>query len=129
MAMNILRKKIDQVLNDVKDSALEIIFKRIPKEECAVFLYGSLAMGKTSNSADIDIGIFCREKIAHRTMAIIRNEIEEKARTLREIDVIDFSDIEDTIFLKIALKKIKLWHQGRKVKEYFAHFISRNLKR
>ena len=122
MITNVSRKNTGAVLNDVKNCVLEIIFKYIPKEDCVVFLYGSLAMGMTSSSADIDIGIFCREKISHMALAVIRNEIEEKARTLREIDVIDFSDIEDVDFIKIALKKIELWHQGKKVQEFFSEF-------
>ena len=124
MQIAVMKRNLQGVLKNVKHDVLKIIFKHISRNDCVVFLYGSLVEGKIANNADIDIGIFCHNEIQQHIMSLIRTEVEEKARTLREIDVIDFSNIKENEFLNVAFKRIRLWHEGKNMRECFAEFRS-----
>lgn len=100
----------------LKHQILDIIFKFVNKEECAIFLFGSFVKGRVRHSSDIDIGIICNEKINPIIIERIREEINEKVWTLREIDIVDFGNISDKVFLNSALKEVEIWHIGKKLK-------------
>ena len=108
---------------ELKKQILEVIFKYIPKDNCVIFLFGSLAQNKVYPSSDIDIGIISNKLLENSILVRIKGELE-KARTLRDIDVIDFLSVVDKDFLKIALKEVKIWHQTKRSKVYLS-----NLKR
>jgi uncharacterized protein len=101
----------------LKKSILEIIFKYVAKDTCAVFLFGSLAQNKVYPSSDIDIGIISDKPLDNSTLVKIKEELEE-AKTLRDIDIVDFLSLRDKDFLKIALKEVKIWHQTARSKVY-----------
>src|SRR3989339_266155 len=105
-----------------KEEILNIIFKYIPKDECSVFLFGSFAKGEYFKSSDIDIGIIGAKPVDSRALVTIRDEME-KVRTLRDIDIVDFADISDKSFMRIALKEIKVWHQTKKSKIYLSNLV------
>src|SRR3990167_6430275 len=94
----------------LKKQILKIIFRHIPKETCTIFLFGSLAQNKAYPSSDIDIGIVRDQALKNSLLVKIKQELEQ-VKTLRDIDVVDFSSIQDKDFLKIALKEVKIWHQ------------------
>ena len=100
----------------LKHQILDIIFKFLNSEECLVFLFGSFVKGRVRQSSDIDIGIICNEKINPIIIERIREEINEKVWTLREIDIVDFRNISDKVFLNSALKEVEIWHIGKKLK-------------
>lgn len=106
--------------NEVKKQILETIFKYIPEETCAIFLFGSLAQNKVYRSSDIDIGIVSNEPLRNSILVKIKQEVKQ-VKTLRDIDVVDFLSIQNKDFLKIALKEIKIWHQTSKSKVYLSN--------
>jgi len=104
----------------LKKQILEIMFRYIPKETCAIFLFGSLAQNKVYRSSDIDIGIISDKPLENSVLVKIKEELQG-VKTLRDIDVVDFLSIQDKHFLKIALKEAKIWHQAKKSKVYLKH--------
>ena len=102
---------------ELKKQILKIIFKYIPKETCTIFLFGSLAQKEIYPSSDIDIGIICDKPLKNSLLVKIKEDLEQ-VKTLRDIDVVDFSSIQDKNFLKIALKEVKIWHQTPRSKTY-----------
>jgi predicted nucleotidyltransferase len=105
---------------NLKKQILKIIFKYIPKETCMVFLFGSFAQNKVYPSSDIDIGLLSYRSLENSTLVKIKEELE-RVKTLRHIDVVDFSTIQDKNFLKIALKEVKIWHQTKNSKAYLSN--------
>jgi predicted nucleotidyltransferase len=100
----------------LKNQILNIIFKFINEEECAIFLFGSFVKGRVRQNSDIDIGIICNKKLDPILVQRIKHELNEKVWTLREVDVIDFNSISDKVFLNSALNEIEIWHIGKKLK-------------
>ncbi|MEA3369288.1 MAG: nucleotidyltransferase domain-containing protein [Candidatus Ratteibacteria bacterium] len=113
----------NDISNGVKKQILETILKYIPKETCAIFLFGSLAQNKIYPSSDIDIGIVGNKPFKNSILVKIKEKLEE-AKTLRDIDIVDFLSIQNKDFLRIALKEVKIWHQTSRSKVYL-----NNLKR
>jgi predicted nucleotidyltransferase len=91
-----------------KERILEIIFNRLGKDNCIVFLFGSYATGEKIKSSDIDIGILC----AKCTSRIAEVEEELNSIILRKIDLVDFSSVSKKV-REEALKEIKIWHVGK----------------
>ena len=107
----------------LKREITETILKYVPRDNSVVFLFGSLAQDEVYPSSDIDIGIICNRALPNSLLVKIKDELE-KARTLRQIDIVDFSSQRSKDFLKAALKKIEIWHQTKKSGVYLD-----NLKR
>ena len=101
----------------LKEQILKIIFKYIPGGDCVIFLFGSLVQDKVYSSSDIDIGVVCNRPLPNSVLVKIKEELEE-ARTLRQIDIVDFSSVRDKDFLKIALREVEIWHQTKKSRVY-----------
>ncbi|MBI2092197.1 MAG: nucleotidyltransferase domain-containing protein [Deltaproteobacteria bacterium] len=91
-----------------KERILDIIFNRLGKDDCIVFLFGSYAAGEEIKNSDIDIGILCSKKPG------LLAEVEEELNsiTLRKIDLVDFSSVSKKV-KEEALKEIKIWHIGK----------------
>lgn len=115
MALNSLNLK-----HAIKKQVLEIIFKYIQKDNCIIFLFGSLAQNEVYPSSDIDIGLVTEEPLENSILVKIKQELEQ-VKTLRDIDIIDFLSIQDKDFLKIALREVKIWHQTSRSKSYLAN--------
>ena len=103
-----------------KKEILKILFKYITKDSCVVFAFGSFAKNKVYPSSDIDIGIICETTLDNSILVKIKEELE-RIRTLRDIDLVDFSSVTDKNFLKIALKEVKIWHQTKKSKTFLTN--------
>ncbi|MBI1883443.1 MAG: nucleotidyltransferase domain-containing protein [Chlamydiae bacterium] len=102
------------VSDAVKTSILSVLFKYLPKEEVVIFLFGSFAKGEMDSSSDIDIGLLSDQPLERSVLARVRDDLGEHVQTLRNVDVIDFSNITDPVFLKEALQEIEIWHQTQK---------------
>jgi len=111
-------------MDKLKNQILKIIFKHIPKDDCLIFLFGSGAKKRIYPSSDIDIGIISNKPLNNSTLIRIKQDLEQ-VRTLRDIDLVDFSSLEDKKFLKIALKEVKIWHQTPKSKVYLNNLNKR----
>jgi len=116
MDREISQDELARVLNDIKKSALDIIFQYINPDNCVVFLFGSLAKGETYRGSDVDIGIYTTEKIVNESFALLKDSIHDNAKTLRDIDVVNFATLDDQNFIKHSLKNIDIWHETGKSK-------------
>src|SRR3989339_1318931 len=93
----------DKVISGIQKIGLSAIFKYLPKDEVLVFLFGSQVTQNALGASDVDVGLLCNTTIANNKLSSIKDEINQQARTLRQIDIIDFSALEDETFLKQAL--------------------------
>jgi len=103
----------------IKNQIMKIIFRHIDKDDCAVFLFGSFARRSERRASDIDIGILCKTPVKKSTLYLLREELEEEVYTLRKIDLVDFSDVKDKLFLKEVFKEVQIWHMGSQLQTTF----------
>src|SRR3989339_1312182 len=108
----------DKVLSDIKKTVLDVVFKYLPRETTLIFLFGSQVKKNTFGASDLDIGILSENKIDNSILVKIKNEIIDQARTLRNIDIIDFAAAHDKLFLESSLKEIQIWHKTSTSKTY-----------
>lgn len=102
--------------DSIRLEILESIFTYLNSKECIVFLFGSFARNEENRTSDIDIGIFTGRPIEHSEILNIREYINEKVKTLRKIDIVDFSRVSDKVFMKEAIEGAVLWYQGKECK-------------
>ena len=58
-----------------------------------IFIFGSEAVGTADRRSDIDIGILGPQPVPGAVMQRIREDLE-KLRTLRQFDLVDFSQVD-----------------------------------
>lgn len=90
----------DTTLNEVK----KIMHTHLPAG-FEIVLFGSWAKGTALETSDLDIGILGEKKVPDIALRKIRQEVE-RLRTLRKIDVVDFSLVSKN-FKDAALKYAK----------------------
>ena len=86
----------------------QIVLKHIPKDNFAVFLFGSRAVGNAKPLSDIDIGILGLEPLPTIIKVDLESDLEESI-VPNKIDLIDFYQV-DKDFKKEALNTIKIWN-------------------
>ncbi|MBI4679455.1 MAG: nucleotidyltransferase domain-containing protein [Elusimicrobia bacterium] len=99
-------------LRRIKALALAEIFKRIPKDDCVVFLFGTCAAGSQVRDSDIDIGVLASSPIPPSDFLELQESLDAELPTLRRIDFVDFRDVSETV-RREALKEIVIWHAGK----------------
>ncbi|MBI1882593.1 MAG: nucleotidyltransferase domain-containing protein [Chlamydiae bacterium] len=99
-----------------RKNILNIIFKKIKKEECVVFLFGSHAVGNAISSSDMDIGILCRYDIKPKDFLEVEEELNNNIATLRKIDFVDFRTLDEKV-REEASQEIELWHTGKNCRD------------
>ena len=91
---------------DYIDIVKQIVLKHIPKDNFAVFLFGSRAVGNAKPLSDIDI-------LGPKPLPnIIKEDLEsdlEESIVPYKIDLIDFYQV-DKDFKKEALNTIQIWN-------------------
>jgi len=93
---------------DYIDIVKQIVLKHIPKDNFAVFLFGSRAVGNAKPLSDIDIGILGLEPLPTIIKADLETALEESIVPYK-IDLIDFYKV-DKDFKKEALNTIQIWN-------------------
>jgi predicted nucleotidyltransferase len=93
---------------DYIDIVKQIVLKHIPKDNFAVFLFGSRAVGNAKPLSDIDIGILGTEPLPTLIKADLESDLEESIVPYK-IDLIDFYKV-DKDFKKEALNTIQIWN-------------------
>jgi len=88
--------------------AKEIILKYVPKDDFAVFLFGSRANGKYNRTSDIDIGFMGEKELPIMIKSTIEDELEESIIPYT-VDLIDFKKVSPD-FREIALEHIMIWN-------------------
>ena len=95
---------MENCINIVK----EIILKRVPLDDYAVFLFGSRAVGNYHHKSDIDVGVW-GEKPLNTIVKLDLQEELEQSDILLKVDLIDFFQVSES-FKKEALSKINKWN-------------------
>jgi len=90
------------------DIAKNIILKFVPKNEYAIFLFGSRAEGNERRASDIDIGILGMKEFPVLIKSDLEDELEESIIPYK-VDIIDFATVSEE-FKKTALKHIQIWN-------------------
>ena len=91
---------------DYIDIVKQIVLKHIPKDNFAVFLFGSRAVGNAKPLSDIDIGILGLEPLPTIIKVDLESDLEESIVPYK-IDLIDFYQV-DKDFKKEALNTIQI---------------------
>jgi len=93
---------------DYIDIVKQIVLKHIPKDNFAVFLFGSRAVGNDKPLSDIDFGILGPEPLPTIIKVDLESDLEESIVPYK-IDLIDFYQV-DKDFKKEALNTIQIWN-------------------
>ena len=96
------------------DIVKQIVLKHVPKNEFAVFLFGSRAAGNANSLSDIDVGIMGTKPLPTLIMADLDSDLEESIVPFK-IDLIDFYQA-DKAFKNEALSSIQIWNCPKNIK-------------
>ena len=99
---------------DYIDIVKQIVLKHVPKNEFAVFLFGSRAVGNANSLSDIDVGIMGTKPLPTLIMADLDSDLEESIVPFK-IDLIDFYQV-DKAFKNEALSSIQIWNCPKNIK-------------
>ena len=96
------------------DIVKQIVLKHVPKNEFAVFLFGSRAASNSNSLSDIDVGIMGTKPLPTLIMADLDSDLEESIVPFK-IDLIDFYQV-DQAFKNEALSSIQIWNCPKNIK-------------
>ena len=99
---------------DYIDIVKQIVLKHVPKNEFAVFLFGSRAASNSNSLSDIDVGIMGTKPLPTLIMADLDSDLEESIVPFK-IDLIDFYQV-DQVFKDEALSSIQIWNCPKNIK-------------
>ena len=99
---------------DYIDIVKQIVLKHVPKNEFAVFLFGSRASSNSNSLSDIDVGIMGTKPLPTLIMADLDSDLEESIVPFK-IDLIDFYQV-DQAFKDEALSSIQIWNCPKNIK-------------
>jgi len=77
------------------------------KKECVIVFFGSILDDRFNRSSDIDVAIFCKDKLSAKEIVELKENFE-KIPTLRDIDLVDIRNIKSIDFLENVLEGI-IW--------------------
>ncbi|MEA2082472.1 MAG: nucleotidyltransferase domain-containing protein [Elusimicrobiota bacterium] len=96
----------------IKREINEILIKAVG-EDYLLFVFGSFARGENDRESDIDLALYRDKKITSGEIAVIREDLNERVRTLREIDLVNLTDTVSKALLRNILKEGIVWHRTR----------------
>ena len=99
---------------DYLDMVKQIVLKHVPKNEFAVFLFGSRAAGNSNSLSDIDVGILGTTPLPTSILANLESDLEESIVPFK-IDLIDFYQV-DKAFKNEALSAVQIWTCPKNIK-------------
>ena len=103
----------------IKNEILNIFFEKCSKESILIFLFGSFVNGSVFPSSDYDIGVIVDDTIDDNLLILIEDKLNEKVKTLRDIEIVNFTTLDDVKFSKVALKEVDIWHKNKKLMPFF----------
>lgn len=87
----------------------EVILQHLDTSRFGVFLFGSQASGKARRRSDIDIGIIGPEPVSPSLLSQLQ-DIFEESDLLYTVDLVDFFQIRDPDFKRIASESVQWWN-------------------
>ncbi|MDI6738691.1 MAG: nucleotidyltransferase domain-containing protein [Nanoarchaeota archaeon] len=104
-------------LEKIKEKTI-LVFDKYLGEDYILFLFGSFAKNDIDRTSDIDLAFYCKENIPISVITQIREELDEKAFTLRNTDLVNLNEQNiDRGLLDNILKEGAVWKAGRNSKE------------
>jgi len=95
------------VLTHDLQTVRKIVLGRLRDYRAKVWLFGSQATGKAHLYSDIDVAVLPLEKLPSRTLAEIREEIEE-SYVVRTVEIVDLGTTDETFRQRVEREGI-LW--------------------
>ncbi len=89
--------------------------EKILKDRCLIIFFGSILTERFSRTSDIDVAIFCKEKLKFKDYLKLEDELEN-IPILRDIDLVDIRDVKNLNFLENILRG-KIWRSSPELLE------------
>jgi predicted nucleotidyltransferase len=113
-----------KIADNIKEEIIRILNIRLG-ENYLLMVFGSFANGKGDRSSDIDLAVYSSEKISAKAMVEIKEELDEKVRTLRQIDLVNLTDENiNPDLLRNIMREGLVWRKQKNSEE-----LLKNLKR
>jgi len=101
----------------IKKEIIHLLRKQVGNNFLLI-AFGSLARRQEKRSSDIDLALYIANPLSPVTIVEIREELNTKIHTLKDIDVIDLADGGiDSNLLGNILKEGIIWHKPKNSKE------------
>ncbi len=81
---------------------------RVLNGKCLIIFFGSILTDRFNRTSDIDVAVYCKEKLSSRVYIKILDEID-RLPILREVDIVDVVQIRDTELVKNIIQRGKIW--------------------
>lgn len=91
--------------------AKQIVLKRVPLDEYAVFLFGSRADKSFHGRSDIDIGVWGYKSLSTSIKLDLEQDLED-SDIIFKVDLIDFNQVSKD-FIKEATNTIQIWNRPK----------------
>ncbi|HLD82638.1 MAG TPA: nucleotidyltransferase domain-containing protein [Candidatus Omnitrophota bacterium] len=103
-------------INNIKKKVIGILDKFLGRDYLLV-VFGSFARGKADNLSDIDLAVYRESIIPLRVILELREELDETAPTLRQIELVNLTDDNiNTDLIKNILEEGVIWKRPRNLK-------------
>jgi predicted nucleotidyltransferase len=110
-------------IENIKKDIIRILDKYLG-DNYLLIIFGSFMRNEVTRNSDIDLAVYRNEKISTRTIVEVKEELSEKAHTLRDIDLINLTGDVNMDLLRNILKEGVIWQKTKNYKE-----LLRSLKR
>ena len=111
-------------MNDTIKNEINKILAGFFGEDYLLFIFGSFAAGENDGVSDLDLALYKAGKISPGKIAEIKDELNRKVHTLRELDIVNLTDVVSEELMGNILKKGAIWHRPRN-----SNALMRDLKR
>ena len=121
------KEKIDYLKKEILG-----VFNKFLGDDYLLIAFGSLARGKYDKSSDIDLAVYRNKTISTKLIFEIREELERKVHTLKDIDLINLTEKEINLgLLKNILEEGTQWQKAKNSKELLGNLKKRlvNIKK
>ena len=103
------------------------IFNRHIGKNFLLIAFGSFAQNQIKRSSDIDLAVYTKESLSTKMLVEIKEELDTKVHTLRDIDLINLGDKNlDPLLLKNILGGL-IWHRPKNSRELLVSLKRRSI--
>jgi len=103
------------------------VFDRHIKGGYMLILFGSFADNSATGTSDIDLAVYGVRKIPRGAFLELKEELDEKVRTLREIDLVDLTERGADKALLANIIRGKIWRKTKNYQELLKNLKKRSL--
>ena len=110
----------------VKKEIISVFDKHI-KGGYMLILFGSFVNNSATGASDIDLAVYGAKKIPPSSFLELKEDLDEKVRTLREIDLVDLTERVTDKALLANIIKGKIWRKSKNYQELLKNLKKRSL--